>query len=78
MKKQAVIIVVSETDKKGNFIPCIVKENETGYFPTSWQFGNDLDIAQKLADDYNSKMGMSKKKAMLLTLKSMRVQHDTD
>lgn len=75
--KLAVIIVESEKDWRGNFIPCIVKENETGYFHTSWQWGTDQAIAQKLADEYNQKMGISRTEAMTITLKSMRVEHDS-
>lgn len=74
MKEQkiAVIILETEKDQRGEYIPCIVKEGEQGYYLTDWKWGKDKTIAEKLADDYNTKLGLSKKEVMQLTLESMR------
>jgi hypothetical protein len=71
MEKMAVLIIESEKDQHGEYIPCIVKENEKGYFLTSWKWGNDKTIAEKLADDYNTRLGISKEEVTDLVLKSM-------
>lgn len=71
-KKMAVIIVDDQKTKKGEYIPCIVKEEEQGYWLTSWHWGKDRDVAQKLADDYNARLELSKEEVMQLTLESMR------
>ena len=70
-EKFTVIIIDTQKDKHGNFVPCIVKENEKGYFITDWQWGQNRAIAQKIADDYNTRLGLSKKQVIELTLQSM-------
>ena len=35
------------TDADGNIIPVIVKEGVKGYFPTDWNWGKDLEIAEE-------------------------------
>jgi len=69
--KMAIIILEEEKDRKGRYIPCIVKEGEKGYYPTTWQWGLDKAIAQKLADDYNQRLGLTKEQAEQLVLQSM-------
>lgn len=69
--KLAIIIIDSEKDRKGRYIPCIVKEGEKGYFLTNWAWGDDKDEAQSLADDYNTKLGVSKIDVQRLILGSM-------
>jgi len=71
------IIILEVKDKRGNYVPCIVKENEAGYFISNWTWGKDRKTAQKLADEYNEKLGVSKQEVMELTLKSMRPAHET-
>ncbi len=71
-EKMAVIIVDSEKDRHDEYIPCIVKDGEQGYFLTNWRWGKDKDVAQKLADNYNARLGLSKEEVMQLTFESMR------
>lgn len=71
-KKIALIIVETEKDSHGEYIPCIVKEGESGYYITTWKWGTDKDLAEKLADDYNKRLGLSKEEVVQLTLESMR------
>lgn len=70
------VILDTETDDLGNIIPCIVKENETGYYRTNWKWGKDIEIARRLADEYNEKLGISKDEAYTLVLKSMRLRKE--
>ncbi|VVB60566.1 Uncharacterised protein [uncultured archaeon] len=69
-KKMALIIVDIEKEN-GEYVACIVKEGEKGYFTTDWRWGTDRQKAQKQADEYNAKMGITKKEAMRLTFQSM-------
>jgi hypothetical protein len=71
-KKITVIIVETEKDTHGEYIPCVVKEGESGYYITTWKWGTDKKLAEKLADDYNKRLGLSKEEVMQLTLESMR------
>ena len=56
-KKHAIVILETCKDDMGNFIPCIVKENETGYYTTDWEWGSDLIEANRLAVEYNERLG---------------------
>ncbi len=71
-EKMAVIIFDSEKDRHEEYIPCIVKEGKQGYFLTNWRWGKDKDVAQKLADNYNARLGISKEEVKQLTFESMR------
>lgn len=71
-KRMAIIIVDDQKNEKGEYIPCIVKKGEQGFWITDWHWGKDRGVAQKLADDYNAKLGLSKEEVMQLTLESMR------
>lgn len=66
------VILETEKDEHDEYIPCIVKEGETGYFLTSWSWGKDIELARKIADQRNAEMGISKEEAYTLTLESMR------
>lgn len=71
-KKLAYIILETEKNEQGEYIPCIVKEGESGYYRTDWTWGKDQLIAQEIADDRNNRMGLSPTDVMQLTLESMR------
>lgn len=60
----------------GNYIPCIVKEGETGYYPTDWKWGTNLKDAKTLADNYNEKLGLTKEESYSLVLQSMKTQEN--
>jgi len=66
----AYTIVETERTDDGHYIPCIVKEGETGYWRTTWRWGKDKAIAEKIAEERNEKMGISKEDAMRLVLQS--------
>ncbi len=71
-KRIAVIIIDTEKNTHGEFIPCVVKEGESGYYITTWKWGTDKDLAERLASDYNRRLGLSKMEVLELTLESMR------
>lgn len=70
--RTAYFVMQTVVDKNGNYIPCIAKEGEKGYYKTDWQWGKDWKLAQECADDMNEKMGISKQDAMLIQLSTMR------
>lgn len=65
-------IMETERDENGNLIPCIAVEGETGFYRTDWQWGKDKALAEECADDMNAKLGIDKKEAMLIQLRTMR------
>ena len=77
-KKHAIVILETCKDDIGNFIPCIVKEDETGYYTTDWKWGSDLKEANEFAKDYNAKFGLTQDEACSLVLQSMRPARGTD
>lgn len=78
-KRYAFTIVVEETDKRGNYVPCIAIENERGYYPLSgrgvgsspWTWGSDYNKACEMADHFNEKLGLSKREAFKIVDSSM-------
>lgn len=59
-------------DWDGGYIPCIAVEGETGFYPTDWNWGTDLKLAEKFADEKNAAMGFTPKQAYLIVLGTMR------
>jgi len=68
--KMAITIIETEIAKDGGYIPCVVKEGETGYHKTDWNWGPDLNTARELADNYNLNLGLSKEEAVKLVIQS--------
>lgn len=55
----------------GGYIPCIAVEGEQGYYRTDWNWGKDLDLAERIATEKNEAMGYDKRTAMLIQLGTM-------
>ncbi len=56
----AFFILPSERYNSGEDIfPCIAKEGESGYHRTDWNWGKDVDAAQKLCDKRNERAGLA-------------------
>jgi len=80
-KRYAFTLVEEQRAQSGGYIPCIAIEGETGYYPMSgqgefaapWDWGKDRELAQKLCDERNEKMGLSKKEAWELIAGTMRI-----
>lgn len=58
-------------DKNGEFIVAIIKENVSGYFPTDWRWGNDVDLARDCARKKNEALGYNKEDVNEIVLSSM-------
>ena len=72
--KSVYVILETERDGDGGYIPCIAIEGEFGYHKTDWNWGTDLDIAQKCCDEKNEKLGFSPKEAFEIVLGTMRTK----
>ena len=67
MKKFCYIIVPDQKDEHG-YIPSAVFEGEPGHRPmmgqgdcaAPWYWGKDIETAQRICDEQNAKMGLSK------------------
>ena len=55
----------------GQFIPCIAKRGEKGFYRSDWKWGTDLEQARRLANEYNAKLGMTPREAALLQASTM-------
>lgn len=51
------------TTPQGEYIVCIAKENEKGYYLTDWKWGKDFEAATRLANERNTKGGIDEKEA---------------
>lgn len=73
-KSQRMVYFIQPTlvTEDGQYIPCIAKENESGYYKTDWAWGSNLEEAEKLAAQKNASLGISEKEAMKIVLSSMR------
>lgn len=58
-------------EKDRGYLVCIAVEGESGFYRTDWNWGSDLAIAERLADEANERMGISKREAMLIQLGTM-------
>lgn len=70
MRRAVYMILETVRDDKG-FIPCIAVEGDTGYYKTDWNWGNDLEQAQKFADERNEKLGIGPDEAYKIILGTM-------
>lgn len=57
--RTAYLILETEYDPEKGFNPCIVKENESGYYRTDWFWGKNLDLAKEAARQKNEAMGLT-------------------
>lgn len=59
-------------DTDGGYIPCIAVQGETGFYRTDWNWGKDLALAQKIADEKNAALGFTPKESIKIVLGTMR------
>lgn len=71
---QRMVYFIQETVKnpEGGFIPCIAIEGESGYYPTDWDWGTDLELAESCAKFKNDRMGIDDKEAAKIILETMQ------
>lgn len=72
MIKCVYFIQETATDKNGEYIPCIARQGETGYYLTDWHWGKDRAAAEWCCDEKNAALGISKREAIIIVLQSMR------
>lgn len=77
-----------ETDKMEDgtyrFIPCMIKEGVSGYFPmrgseplqSPWYFGDSHKKCMSLCKDYNFRLGLSDKDQQEILFSSMTAPRD--
>lgn len=63
MEDFAYFINEFERDEEGNYIPCIAKKGEKGFYKTDWNYGKDLEVAREAVDELNERIGLDKKAA---------------
>ena len=72
MSKERVCYFIMETEtRNGEYIPCIVEENEAGYHRTDWLWGKDIDIARQCATDKNEALGLTQADVDIIVSSSM-------
>lgn len=71
--KVAMVILETVVDEKGHYIPCFVKEGESGYYKSNYDYGANLEDAKKAAEQFNENLGITKEGAFFMVLESMRV-----
>ena len=78
MVRKGIIIVESEKEEVSyqttttmEYTPCVVTEGESGYGVLNFHWGEDRAIAEKLAEDYNKKLGITQEEVEDLKFRSM-------
>lgn len=73
------INVANYSDELRGFIPSIVYENVSGHFPLSgkpggspWVWGPEYADAQRVADQFNQRIGVTRERALEIVTSSMR------
>ena len=69
--RTAYMILETVRDKNGEFIVCIAKEGEKGYYRTDWHWGTDLKLAEACAEEKNAMLGLTKEDAINIILSTM-------
>jgi hypothetical protein len=74
MAEKRMVFFISELDRAedGGYIPCIAVEGERGYHLTDWNWGDDLALANQIADERNARLGITPREAALIQLGTMR------
>jgi hypothetical protein len=57
--RRIAFIILPNIKKNGEFIPCMVREGESGYYKTDWTWGKDLALAERLARERNERAGLT-------------------
>lgn len=74
MPEKRMVYFINELERAedGGYIPCIAVEGEQGYYKTDWNWGDDLSLANQLADEKNAALGFTPREAALIQLGTMR------
>ncbi len=71
-KRLAFFVMETQMNGKGEYNALIAVEGEQGYHKTDWYWGKDFKVAQDIAAERNSRLGLSKKEAALIQCSTMR------
>lgn len=71
-KKAPYFVNQAITNDKGEFIPCIAVEGDTGYYKTDWTWGTNFKHASEVAVRMNAKMGIDEREAAKIVCATMR------
>jgi len=74
MPRMCVTALVAPYPKAGAMIGIVI-EDEAGYSPTEWFFPT-LEAAEKYAEEYNGKLGLTSLEAWEIVTSSMRKPFD--
>lgn len=67
----AYFVLESHVASNGNYIALIAKEGEKGYHATDWHWGRDYRGAQQIAEDMNTRLGLSPREAAKIIARTM-------
>lgn len=70
--KRVVHFVQRTVKENGEFIACLAEEGTKGYYKTDWPLGTDYDEAEKICEERNKEIGISKKDAFMIQISTMR------
>jgi|SRR5579859_31652 len=67
----AIFVMQTERADDGQYIACIARRDEPGFYRTDWRFGTDWDIAREIAREKNARMGLNEREAEVIQLSTM-------
>lgn len=70
-KPFAYFVMPTIVDENGEFIVCVAVQGIKGYWRTDWHWGTDLNIAEKCAEDKNTRLELTEKDAAQIVCSSM-------
>jgi len=71
-KKYAYVIPICAYDTNRGYQVGIAVEGERGYNVTDWYWGHDYKVACQLADERNTKLGLTIEQAQDIVISTMR------
>ena len=74
MAERKMVYFINELERAEDwrYIPCIAVEGEKGYYRTDWNWGTDIELANRIADEKNEALGFTPKEALLIVFGTMR------
>lgn len=68
----AYFVLESQVNTNGEYNALCAIEGKKGYYYTDWYWGDNLEVAEKIAKDKNLAMGITSDEAMKIVLSTMR------
>ncbi len=73
MRKRFIYVILETVYDEDGYIPCFVREGESGYSRSYYNYGKDLNEARKLAQERNESMGIDAKTAEQIHDENLRL-----